>query len=520
MPDLADLFPGYASEWINTQAGRIFARVGGKGPPLLLLHGFSETHVMWHRVAPQLADKFTVIVADLPGYGWSDMPESDKDHIPYTKRAMAQTMIEAMEQLGHVHFALAGHDRGGRVAYRLALDHPGRLSKLAVLDILPTYNYWDRMNRLYALKIYHWTFLAQAYPLPETLIGGNPDFFLRFKMASQTKSKNLDAIDPRALEHYLAAFRDPSRVHAMCEDYRAGAYADFEIDKADLAAGNKITIPMLALWGDAGIASAAATPLDTWKNWASNVTGAPVNSGHFLCEEDPDATAKALKEFFWRGECSVGSAKACPATSAAAAKNGCVSLRLWTASRMALRLDRWRTLSPHLEKLPQQRRRLSLAHRRINFRRVVAGRGCKEPNAGFHAAALGVRRAVIQPPDPRERDCSRAHRARFQRDIEVAIDQPLGADGLGGLPDRQDFGMRSRISLGQGAVGGGGDDLVIPDNHASNRDFAGFSGVFGCFQRQIHERRGGHASYHRQKPAMRCAFSKSGNRFCVRMRLE
>ncbi len=239
MPDLADLYPGYASEWINTKAGRIFARVGGKGPPLLLLHGFSSTHVMWHTVAPQLADRFTLIIADLPGYGWSDMPESDNDHTPYTKRAMAQTMVEAMEQLGHVHFALAGHDRGGRVGYRLALDHPGRLSRLAVLDILPTYDYWQKMDRLYALKIYHWAFLAQPFPLPETLIGGNPDFFLRQKMASQTKSGNLKALDPRALEHYLAPFRDPSRVHAMCEDYRAGAYADFEIDKSGSRRGQE-----------------------------------------------------------------------------------------------------------------------------------------------------------------------------------------------------------------------------------------------------------------------------------------
>ncbi len=236
---------------------------------------------------------------------------------------MAQAMIEAMEQLGHVHFALAGHDRGGRVSYRLALDHPGRLSRLAVLDILPTYDYWERMDRLYALKIYHWTFdilptydywermdrlyalkiyhwtfLAQPYPLPETLIGGNPDFFLKQKMASWTKSKTLDAFDPRALEHYLAPFGDPSRVHAMCEDYRAGAYADFEIDKTDREAAKKITIPMLALWGDAGIASAAATPIDTWKSWATNVSGAPIDSGHFLTEENPDATAKALREFF------------------------------------------------------------------------------------------------------------------------------------------------------------------------------------------------------------------------------
>ena len=298
MSDLADLFPGFGSEWINTSSGRIFARTGGKGPPLLLLHGFSETHVMWHRVALQLADKFSLIVADLPGYGWSDMPDSDEDHSPYTKRAMAKVLIEAMEQLGHVHFALAGHDRGGRVAYRLALDHPGRLSKLAVLDILPTFDYWERMNRPYALKIYHWTFLAQPYPLPETLITGNPDFFLKFKMASQTKSKTLDEIDPRALQHYLAPFRDPSRVHAMCEDYRAGAYADYEIDKADRDAAKKITIPMLALWGDAGVATAAATPLDTWMNWATKVTGAPVDSGHFLTEENPDVTARLLLEFF------------------------------------------------------------------------------------------------------------------------------------------------------------------------------------------------------------------------------
>jgi haloacetate dehalogenase len=298
MADLADLFPGYRSEWINTKFGRIFARVGGEGPPLLLLHGFSSTHVMWHKVAPLLDDRFTLIIADLPGYGWSDMPDSDKEHTPYTKRAMAGTIIDAMERLGYVHFALAGHDRGGRVSYRLALDRPGRLSRLAVLDILPTYDYWERINRLYALKIYHWTFLAQPAPLPETLIGGAPDFFLSTKMASQTKSKTLDELDPRALEHYLAPFRDPSRVHAMCEDYRAGAYADYEIDKADFLAGKKITIPMLALWGDAGIASAAATPLDTWKTWATNVTGSPVDSGHFLAEENPQATAKLLREFF------------------------------------------------------------------------------------------------------------------------------------------------------------------------------------------------------------------------------
>src|SRR5258708_16439361 len=212
MPDLADLFPGYASEWINPGSGRIFARGGGKGPGLWLMHGFSETQVMWHRVGRQLADRFTLIIADLPGYGWSDMPESDADHTPYTKRVMAQAMVEAMERLGHVHFALAGHDRGGRVAYRLELDHPGRLSRLAVLDILPTYDYWERMDPLYALKIYHRTFLAPPFSLPGMLIRGHPAFFLKAKMASQTKSKTLEAIDFHALEHHLAAFLDPSRV--------------------------------------------------------------------------------------------------------------------------------------------------------------------------------------------------------------------------------------------------------------------------------------------------------------------
>ncbi len=298
MSDLADLFPGFSSEWINTNSSRVFARVGGNGPPLLLLHGFSQTHVMWHRVAPKLAEKFALVIADLPGYGWSDVPQSDAEHTPFTKRAMAQTMIDAMEQLGHARFALAGHDRGGRVSYRLALDHPGRLSRLATLDILPTYEYWARMDRAYALKIYHWALLAQPEPLPEMLLGASADGYLKNKLTSWTKSKSLKAFDPRALAHYLAAFSDPLRIHAMCEDYRAGAYADFEHDKADHDAGNKITIPMLALWGDAGIAQSAATPLDTWKTWATNVRGQSVNSGHFLTEEDPEATASALLAFF------------------------------------------------------------------------------------------------------------------------------------------------------------------------------------------------------------------------------
>jgi len=175
MTALADLFPGFESVYAKTSSGRIFARVGGKGPPLLLLHGFPQTHVMWHHLAPALAERFSLVIADLPGYGASDVPRTDADHTPYTKRAMARAMVELMESLGHSRFSLVGHDRGGRVGYRLTLDHPERLSRAVVLDILPTYNYWTNLSRLSALRIYHWTFLAQPHPLPETLISRDPD---------------------------------------------------------------------------------------------------------------------------------------------------------------------------------------------------------------------------------------------------------------------------------------------------------------------------------------------------------
>ncbi len=298
MSDLADLFPGYASEWITTSRGRIFARVGGSGPPLLLLHGYPQTHVMWHKVAPQLANKFKLIIADLPGYGWSDVPKTDADHTPFTKRAMAQAMIEVMDKLGHAQFMLAGHDRGGRVTYRLALDHPGRLSKVATLDIQPTYDYWAKMDRAFGLRAYHWLMLAQPHPVPENLIQSNPDDYFGRTFQSWAKKDAPNPFDPRAVAHYLTALRDPLRIHAACEDYRAGAYADLDHDKADLDAGKKITAPLLALWGGAGFAAAAGSPLDGWRKWATNVSGAAIDAGHFLPEENPDATAAALLKFF------------------------------------------------------------------------------------------------------------------------------------------------------------------------------------------------------------------------------
>ena|ERR1700688_1200360 len=298
MPDLADLHSGFASHWIDTSAGKIFARTGGSGQPLLLLHGYTETNVMWHRVARVLAKRFSLVIPDLPGYGWSAIPDANAKHAPYDKRSMAKAMVEVMEKLGAVHFRLAGHDRGGRVAYRLALDHPGRVERMATLDIVPTYDMWHGMDRNMAMKVWHWPFLAQPAPLPEMLIEKAPVAYLEWKLASWTKAKNLSAFDPRALDHYRAAFSDPLRIHAHCEDYRAGYGADLANDEADRANGKTISCPLLALWGSTGIANETDRPLAIWKEWAPQAKGQPIDSGHFLTEENPDATAKALLDFF------------------------------------------------------------------------------------------------------------------------------------------------------------------------------------------------------------------------------
>jgi haloacetate dehalogenase len=297
MADLADLFPGFESHWVDTSIGRMFARSGGKGAPLLLLHGYPQTNVMWHRVAPALAEHFTLVIPDLPGYGWSIAPEADADHAPYDKRSMANVMIELMEKLGHVRFHLAGHDRGGRVAYRLALDHPERLTRLCTLDIIPTYEMWHRMDHTLAVKVWHWQLMAQKYPMPELLITKAPIEYLEWKMPSWTKSKSLSVFDPRALDHYRAFFSDPLRIHATCEDYRAGETTDLKNDEIDHAAGRKIVVPMLALWGTGGIPDASG-PLGIWRQWATDVSGQAIDSGHFLPEENPDATAAAMMNFF------------------------------------------------------------------------------------------------------------------------------------------------------------------------------------------------------------------------------
>lgn len=296
MTDLADLFPGFATHWIATHAGRFFVRAKGDGPPVLLLHGYPQTHVEWHKIAPKLAERFTVVLMDLRGYGWSGAPRSENGAL-YTKRLMAQDAIAVMEQLGHIRFSLVGHDRGARVAYRLALDHPERLDRLALIDIIPTAARWQAFNAAEALKAYHWMFLAQPEPMPETLIGGAAPFYVDFTLASWTAAKDLSAFDPRALAHYRAALNEPSRIHAACEDYRAGATLDRATDEADQAAGKKIAVPVLVLWGGRGLGGGDASTLDVWRQWAHNVQGQPIAGGHFLPEENPEATLEALLAF-------------------------------------------------------------------------------------------------------------------------------------------------------------------------------------------------------------------------------
>ena len=297
MSALKDLFPRFESRTIATSGAEIFLRMGGKGPPLLLLHGYPQTHVMWHRVAPVLADRFSVVAADLRGYGQSSVPNNDPDNFAYSKRAMAADMVEVMAALGHQRFALAGHDRGGRVGYRLALDHAERLDRLVVLDIVPTHAMWHRLSPDLALKIFHWMFLAQPYPLPEWMIGADPVRYLEHKIGAWNASDGLSIFDPAALEHYRAFFRQPERIKATCDDYRAGATYDLKADETDHAKGRRIRCPTLALWGASGIPGVAGGPLDIWREWCADVRGGPIDCGHFLVEEAPEATLKAMLPF-------------------------------------------------------------------------------------------------------------------------------------------------------------------------------------------------------------------------------
>jgi haloacetate dehalogenase len=290
------MFEGFERRRISTGDAEIHTLVGGSGPPLLCLHGFPQTHVTWRKVAPALAEHFTVVLTDLRGYGDSSFPESDATHAAYSKRAMAGDVAKVMTTLGFERFAVAGHDRGGRVGYRLALDAPERVSKLAVLDIVPTLDTYGPMTWRGSYRSYHWYFLVQPEPMPETLIGANPDYYLDWTTRSWTA---LDGtIEEAAMDEYRRWFRKPGAVHAACEDYRAGYTRDMENDQRDRDAGKRIACPLLTLWGGGPTLQKPISFLDVWKTWADDVRGGPLECGHFLPEELPKETTAALLEFF------------------------------------------------------------------------------------------------------------------------------------------------------------------------------------------------------------------------------
>ncbi len=288
------LFPGFRMLDVSTSGTTIRLRTGGSGPPLLLLHGYPQTHALWHKVAPRLAGRFTVVAADLRGYGDSGKPETTADHAPYSKRAMAQDMAEVMSALGHDTFFLAGHDRGARVAHRLALDHGDRVRKLAVLDIAPTREMYRDTTDLFARLYWHWFFLITPAPFPERMIGSDPDAYWLKKCGSG--SAGLAPFTPEALAEYLRCFRDPATIHASCEDYRAAATIDIAHDDAD--GDRKLACPLLVLWGQNGVIEKCFDALSLWRERASDVRGHALPGGHYLAEECPDLVADELERFF------------------------------------------------------------------------------------------------------------------------------------------------------------------------------------------------------------------------------
>jgi haloacetate dehalogenase len=287
------LFPGFTRTRVKTRGAEINLVRGGAGPPVLLLHGYPQTHAMWHAVAPRLAEQFTVVAPDMRGYGDSSKPESAPDHGAYSKRAMAEDQVEAMARLGFDRFLAVGHDRGARVAFRMALDHPERVARLALLDIIPTAEVWARMDKRLALSTYHWAFLAQPADLPERLIGNDPEFFLRWTLDSWAAKP--DWWTKEAFAEYLRCLSDPAAVHAMCEDYRAGATIDLVHDRSDAA--RKLGCPLLVLWGAAGKNARHFDFLAVWRERADDVRGRGLACGHFMAEEAPDETYAALREF-------------------------------------------------------------------------------------------------------------------------------------------------------------------------------------------------------------------------------
>jgi haloacetate dehalogenase len=288
------MFEGFVDATVDTGEAQIRVRHGGAGPPVLLLHGIPETHVMWHRLAPRLARDFTVVVADLRGYGDSSKPPTTPDHAPYAKRAMARDQVHVMRRLGFEQFAVIGHDRGARCAYRMALDHPQRIVKLGVLDIVPTGDALRRADRSFALDFWIWFFLAQPADFPERIVGANPRAFLDYMLDGWSAIRNV--FPPEVRDAYARNFTNPDALHAICEEYRAAVTLDYEHDEVDRG-HRRIECPVLALWGGRGALPGWYDVLAVWREWADDVRGLALDCGHFLPEEAPEETYSELRAF-------------------------------------------------------------------------------------------------------------------------------------------------------------------------------------------------------------------------------
>lgn len=294
------LFPGFIPALVPTPDGQhIHALVGGAGPALLLLHGHPQTSAIWHKVAPVLAQHFTLVLADLRGYGDSAKPAGDAEHLRYSKRTMAADMLAVMAHLGHARFAVLAHDRGARVAHRLAADHPEAVQRMVLLDIAPTLAMYEQTSQAFARAYWHWFFLIQPAPLPERLIEADPAAYVRDVMGR--RSAGLAPFDPRALAEYVRCLALPGAAHGVCEDYRAAAGIDLVHDRADRDAGRQLAMPLLALWGEQGVVHQCFKPLAEWQRVAADVRGHPLPCGHYIAEEAPEALLDAALPFLLAG---------------------------------------------------------------------------------------------------------------------------------------------------------------------------------------------------------------------------
>ena len=289
------LFPGFESELIEVNGVKIMARKGGSGRPLLLLHGHPQTHAIWHRVAQQLAKSHTVVMTDLRGYGDSSKPQGSHDHLNYSKRVMALDQIEVMRHFGFSEFDVLAHDRGARVAHRLALDHPKAVKSLVLLDIAPTLAMYEKTSNQFARSYWHWFFLIQPAPMPERLIEADPSAYVRDVLGR--RSAGLAPFDARALAEYVRCIELPGAAHGLCEDYRASASIDLIHDQLDIDTKNFLHQPLLVLWGEQGVVNQCFEPLKEWTKLAVNVKGHALPCGHYIPEEAPELMLSQVQSF-------------------------------------------------------------------------------------------------------------------------------------------------------------------------------------------------------------------------------